>query len=155
MYGRRACEISEDHAVDRKTHGMGKILINVIARSEGILLRQSARPGMGTRGTYMCDCEDGHFEADERVDEGERHVLGIGIWPHCRVVSMAWAALQPRPTLLDSLCGDEERDEDALPKREEEDSLDAEEFGCAMVESARSRRNHSHCVALTDRPKGL
>jgi hypothetical protein len=139
MYGRRACEISEDHAVDRKTHGMGKILINVIARSEGILLRQSARPGMGTRGTYMCDCEDGHFEADERVDEGERHVLGIGIWPHCRVVSMAWAALQPRPTLLDSLCGDEER----------------EEFGCAMVESARSRRNHSHCVALTDRPKGL
>lgn len=103
----------------------------------------------------MCNCEDGHFEADERVDEGERHVLGIGIWPNCGVVSVAWATLHPLPTLFDGLGGDEEGDEDALPEREEEDSLDAKKFGCAIVESARSRRNHLHWLALTDRPKGL
>jgi hypothetical protein len=103
----------------------------------------------------MCNCEYWHLEADERVDKGERHVLGIGIWPDCGVVSMAWAVLHPRPTLLDSLCGNEEGDEDALPEREEEDSLDAEEFGYAMAKSARSERDSSDWLALTDRPEGL
>lgn len=36
--------------------------------------------------------------------------------------------------MLDSPSGHEEADEDALPEREEQNSLDAKEFGCRQLQ---------------------
>lgn len=82
----------------------------------------------------MGDGKDGHFKADQRVDEGERHVFRVGIRSH----------------LLDCPEGDEEGDTNALPEREEQDALDAEEFGCAR----QLRRTYKILYPRTGR-KGL
>lgn len=92
----------------------------------------SACQPLQVRGAYMCYSEQGHLEADQRVNKGKRHVLGIGIQTDYtgQLFQRTPAVRIQLLTFLDSMHRHKERNGDTLPEREEQDALDTKEFGC-------------------------
>lgn len=60
----------------------------------------------------MCNSKKWHLDANQKVVESDGNVLGVGIWTEAG----------------NDTCGDKGRDRDRLPKGEEKNSFNAQEF---------------------------